>query len=62
MKMGNMSKRQQPGQRADNSRRPPMGVQRSMNIPHAEGVISWPLNKIMCYFSENGRHNKLQNI
>ena len=34
MKMRNMSKKQQPNQRADNSRRPPMDIQRTEKIPH----------------------------
>ena len=34
MEMGNVSKRQQPDHRADNSRRPPMGLQRSEKPPH----------------------------
>ena len=32
MEMGNVSKRQQPDQRAENSRRPPMGLQYSEKI------------------------------
>ena len=32
--MGNVSKRQQPYQRADSSRRPPMGLQCSEKLPH----------------------------
>ena len=32
MKMGNVSKRQQPDHRADNSRRPPMGLQCSEKL------------------------------
>ena len=40
MEIGNMSKRQQPDQRADNMQRPPMGLQPSENIPHPEVVLS----------------------
>ena len=35
MEMGKMSKRQQPDQRADNNRRPPIGVQRRDKIPNS---------------------------
>ena len=34
MKMRNVSKRQQPDNRADNSRKPPMGLQCSDKLPH----------------------------
>ena len=37
MEMENMSKRQLPEQRADISRRPPMGLQRSEKIQHRRG-------------------------
>ena len=40
MEMGNMSKRQQPVQRADNSRGLPMGLQRSEKIPQPEVVLN----------------------
>ena len=39
MEMGIMSKRQQSDQRADNNRRPQMGLQRSEKIPHPELVL-----------------------
>ena len=44
-----MSKRQQPDQRADNSRRQQIhvGRQRSEKIPHPEVILSWPLNKMV---------------
>ena len=45
--MGNVSKRQQPDQRAENSLRPPTGLQHSEKIPHPEAGFSCPLNK-MC--------------
>ena len=59
MEMGNMSKKQQPIQRADNSRKPPKGLQRSEKFPHPV-VLSWPLNKIV--FSGNGCHTTLKHI
>ena len=34
--MVNMSKRQQPNQRADDSRRPTIGLQRGEKIPHPD--------------------------
>ena len=37
--MGNVSKRQQPDQRADNSRKPPMGLQCSEKLPHQEATF-----------------------
>ena len=40
---GNVSKRQQPDHRVDNSRRPPMGLQCSEKHPHPEASFSWPL-------------------
>ena len=42
--MGNVSKRQQSDHRADNSRRPPMGLQCSEKLPHPEASFSWPLS------------------
>ena len=42
---GECVKRQQPEQRADNSRRPPMGLQHSERTLHPEAGFSWPLNK-----------------
>ena len=45
--MGNMSKRKQPDQRAENSQRPQIGLQRSEKISHPEASFSWSLNK-MC--------------
>ena len=44
--MGNVSKGQQPDYRADNSRRPPMGLQCSEKLPHLEASFSWPLKKM----------------
>ena len=52
MEMGNVSKRQQPDLRADNSHRPPMGLQCSEKLPHPQASLSW--------FSDNGRHTKLR--
>ena len=62
MEIGNMSKRQKSYQRADNSRRPPVGLQRSGKIPPLKVVLSWPLNKNVYYFSDIRRHINLQNI
>ena len=45
MEMGNVSKRQQPDHRADNSRRPPIGLQCSEKLSNLEAFFSWPLNK-----------------
>ena len=42
---GDLSKQQQPVQRADNSQRPSMGLQCSKRIPQLEEGLSWPLNK-----------------
>ena len=58
MEMGNMSKRQQLDQIADNCRRLPMDLQRSEKIPQLEVVLSWPLNKIVLV-QENEHHTKL---
>ena len=44
--MGNVSKRQQPDHRADNSRRPPMSFQCSEKLPHPEAFFSWPLKNM----------------
>ena len=60
--MGNVSKRQQPDHRANNSRRPPMGLQCSEKLPYPEASFSWPLKKYVYYFSDNGRHTKLRII
>ena len=62
--MGNMSKRQQPDQRADKSGRPPMGLQCSEKILHPEVGLILHLNKNVYQFSENGSHTctKLQNM
>ena len=59
MEMGNMSnlKRQQPIQREENSQRSPMGFQHSKKISHPETGFSWPLNKNVYWFSENGHHD-----
>ena len=46
MVMGNMSKKQQLDQSADNSRKPPMGLQCSEKLPHPETCFSWPLKKM----------------
>ena len=43
--MGNMSKRQQPDHRTENSRRSPIGLQYSDKFPHPEAFFSCPLNK-----------------
>ena len=45
MEMGNVSQRQQPDHGADNSRRPPIGLQCSEKLPHPEASFSWPQNK-----------------
>ena len=45
MGMGNVSKRQQPEQRADNSQRPPMGLPCIEKISHLEACFSLPQNK-----------------
>ena len=45
MEMGNVSKRQQPDHRTDNSRRSPTGLQCNEKFPHPVGSVSWPLNK-----------------
>ena len=58
--MGNVSKRQQPNQRAENRRMLPMGLQHREKILHRDVCFSWHLNKNV--FSENGRHPKLWNI
>ena len=47
MEMGNISKRQKPDQRADNSRKTTMSLQRSVKILNPELVLNWVLNK-MC--------------
>ena len=59
MEMGNVSKRQQPDHIADNSRGPPMSLQCSEKLTHPEASFSWPLNKYVYWFSNNGRHTKL---
>ena len=46
MEMGNVSKRQPPGQRAENSRRQPMGLKNSEKIQHPEACFSWHQTKI----------------
>ena len=38
MEKGNVSKKQQPDHRSDNSRRPPMGFQCSEKLPHPSAV------------------------
>ena len=45
MDMRNVLKRQQPDQKADIDRRPLMGHQCSVKLPHPEAFFSWPLNK-----------------
>ena len=45
MEIGNVSKRQQPDHRKDNSRSSPTGFQFSEIFPHPEASFSWPLNK-----------------
>ena len=62
MEMGNVSKRQQPDHRADNNRRPPMGLQCSEKRPHPEASFIGPLNKYAYYFGDNGSHTKLRII
>ena len=54
MELGTMSKRQQPDQRAENSRSSPMGLQHSEKIPHRKLFFSWPLNKNVNQLSDNG--------
>ena len=49
MEMWNVSKRQQPDRRAENSRRPPMGLQYSEKILNPEVCFSWPLNNNVYY-------------
>ena len=44
METRNVSKRQQPDHRTDNSRRSPTGLQCSEKLPHLEASISLPLN------------------
>ena len=39
MEMGNVSKRQQPDQKAENSGRPPMGLQQREKNPAPGGVL-----------------------
>ena len=46
--MGNMSKKQQPDQRADNTRRPLIGLQRGKKIPHPEYVCYTDLKMLKC--------------
>ena len=62
MEMGNVSKSQQPDHRANNSRRAPMGLQYSEKLPHSEESFSWPLNKYVYKFGNNGRHTELRII
>ena len=45
IEIGNVSKRQQPDYREDNSRRSPIGLQCSEKFPHPEASFSWPLYK-----------------
>ena len=45
MEMGNVSKRQQPDHRADNSRRPPMGLQCSEKLPHPDAFFNMTLKQ-----------------
>ena len=45
MEIKNVYKGQQPDQRAENNRRPSMGLQYSEKIPHPEACFSWSLNK-----------------
>ena len=58
MEMGNVSKRQQPDQRADNSWRPPMGLQCSEKFPHPEVFFSWPLNKNVYYLTKSPKYTQ----
>ena len=46
MEMGNVSKRQQPDIKAENSRRLPMGFQYSEKKSRPEACFSKPLNKM----------------
>ena len=46
MEMENVSKRQQPDHRTDNSRRSPTGLQCSEKFLHQEASFSWPLKQI----------------
>ena len=62
MEMGNVSKRQQTDHRADNNRRPLMGLQCSEKLPHPEPAFSLPQNKSVYKFSDNGRNTKLRII
>ena len=48
------SKRQQPNQRTENSPKLPMGLQHSQKILYLEEGFSWPLNKNVYLFRENG--------
>ena len=60
MEMGNVSNRQQPDHRTDNSRMSPTGFQCSEKFPHPGASFSWPHNKYIYKFSDNKRHTKLQ--
>ena len=51
-----MSNRQQPDQRADNNRRPPMGFQITGKILYPGSGVSLSLNKDGHKFSENRCH------
>ena len=45
MEMGNVSKRQQPDHRKNNSRRSPTGLKCNEKFPHPEASFTWSLNK-----------------
>ena len=42
MEIGNVSKRQQPNQRVENSSRPPISLQHSEKIPHPQEASAGP--------------------
>ena len=62
MEIENVSKRQQPDQRTDNSRSPPIGHQCDENLTPAPGGVLQLAPKQKCKISDNGRHTKLRNI
>ena len=45
MEIGNVSKRQQPDHRQNDSRRLPTGLRCREKFTHPETSFSWPLNK-----------------
>ena len=45
IEMGNVSKRQQPNQRSENNRRPPMNLQQDGKTRYPEAGFSWSLDQ-----------------